>query len=295
MKLDLKPGKYVVAVSGGVDSVVLLYLLAKSPESRALSSQLVIAHFDHGMREESGVDALFVRELAHKYGVEFEGAQGKLGAGASEAEAREARYGFLRRVMSEQGADGIITAHHQDDLIETAILNLLRGTGRKGLSSLQNGGGIVRPLLHVPKAELVKHAQDHGLAWREDSTNQDIKYRRNYVRHKLLPSFTETDKQKLLSIIYKTQILNSEIDKEIANYVRGSTFHMERHWFIMLPHAVSLEVMAAWLRKYEIRQFDKKTLQRLVTAAKTYRPGQKADINAGTSLHITKAHLKIVN
>jgi tRNA(Ile)-lysidine synthetase-like protein len=131
MKIQLPKGRYVVAVSGGVDSVVLLDALSKLP-----NLELVVAHLDHGIREDSIEDRRFVASLAASYGLVFEYGEGRLGSGASEATAREARYNFLRGVKMKHDAKAIITAHHQDDLIETAILNMLRGTGRKGLTSL---------------------------------------------------------------------------------------------------------------------------------------------------------------
>src|SRR5580704_3560158 len=109
-----KSGSYVVAVSGGVDSVVLLHRLQKQPGLR-----LVVAHFDHGMREDSAEDRRFVKALAQAYGAPFVYDEGHLGSGTSEAEAREARYNFLRRVQAASDAQAIVTAHHQDDLLET--------------------------------------------------------------------------------------------------------------------------------------------------------------------------------
>src|SRR5437764_343012 len=126
-----KPGKYVVAVSGGVDSVALLDMLARSDDLK-----LVVAHFDHGIRKDSAKDRKFVEDLAKNYDLPFVYEEGHLGSGTSEAVARGARYDFLHRVKKSHGAQAIITAHHQDDVLETAIINLLRGTGRKGLTSL---------------------------------------------------------------------------------------------------------------------------------------------------------------
>src|SRR5438445_4950610 len=115
-----KPGSYAVAVSGGVDSVVLLDILAKRDDL-----ELAVAHFDHGIREDSVEDRHFVEGLAKNYGLPFIYEEGSLGPKSSEAEAREARYKFLRQAQKKAGAKAIITAHHQDDLLETAILNML--------------------------------------------------------------------------------------------------------------------------------------------------------------------------
>ena len=146
MKAELKPGKYVLAVSGGVDSIVLLDLLAKEIER----DNLVVAHFDHGIRQGSATNREFVEGLAKNYGLEFFYEEGELGAKASEALARTKRYEFLNKIKKQTESDAIITAHHQDDVLETIIINLLRGTGRKGLSSLKNHPELVRHCSPIP-------------------------------------------------------------------------------------------------------------------------------------------------
>src|SRR4051812_4288271 len=108
MNVLLEPGKYVVAVSGGIDSVVLLDLLCANP-----ALQLVVAHFDHGIREDSAEDAAFVAALATLQGLEFVTGTAQLGAAASEDTARKARYEFLENVRARHGAAGVVTAHHQ--------------------------------------------------------------------------------------------------------------------------------------------------------------------------------------
>src|SRR3989338_6989044 len=109
----------------------------------------------------------WLKKTAQKYGLPFEVGHGRLGKAASEETARQARYEFLDKVKRKYKADAIITAHHQDDLIETAFLNILRGTGRKGLSSIVNPK-IRRPILNVPKAEILAYAKQHHLKWYED-------------------------------------------------------------------------------------------------------------------------------
>jgi tRNA(Ile)-lysidine synthetase-like protein len=119
--------KYIVAVSGGVDSVVLLDQLMKKKLSGFESAEFAVAHFDHGVRDNSSGDAAFVQGLTSHYKVPFELGVAKLGAGVSEEVARDARYAFLREVQKKHRAVAVITAHHKDDVIETAIINILRG------------------------------------------------------------------------------------------------------------------------------------------------------------------------
>ncbi|MEX0919787.1 MAG: tRNA lysidine(34) synthetase TilS [Candidatus Saccharimonadales bacterium] len=175
-----KPGKYIVAVSGGVDSISLLDILSNHDDY-----ELIIAHFNHGIRPDSDLDMELVHNLASKYGLEFVAESANLGKDASEALAREYRYRFLRDIKSEYGALAILTAHHLDDRIETMELNKQRGSGWRGLAPLRATDEIKRPLLNIFKSELVKYAKDNNLNWREDSTNKTLDTPRNHIRDKL--------------------------------------------------------------------------------------------------------------
>jgi tRNA(Ile)-lysidine synthase len=282
---------YVVAVSGGVDSVSLLDILV----TQFADARLVVAHFDHGIRVDSAEDRKFVNDVARAYNLPFIFDNGNLGAGASEAKAREARYNFLRRVKDISDARAIVTAHHEDDVLETAILNLLRGTGRKGLSSLQSTSDIYRPLLDTSKANLQKYAAGNGLKWREDPSNQSQEYLRNYIRHTILPRFDADSRQKLKNLIEETRGKNVQIDAMIADqlHLQPATDTLDRHWFIMLPHAVAHEIIASWLRGRGIRDFDTKLLERLVIAAKTFAPGKLVDVDKTYQVKIAKDSLNL--
>lgn len=278
--MNVKPGKYVVAVSGGVDSMALLDMLAYCPEL-----DLVVAHFEHGIRADSGQDQLLVSRAARQYGLPFVLAHGHLGPAASEAAARAARYAFLRQVREDQGAAAIITAHHQDDVLETAMINLLRGTGPRGLSALRSTSELVRPLLGTPKREVVAYAAAHGLSWHEDSTNKQERYLRNYLRQRIVPRLSVHDRQRLLHYVETSRRLREAIDRELAPHLE--TPYLDRHWFRQLPYAVSAEAMAAWLRRERIA-FDRKAVHRLVVFAKTARPGKRADAGALGQVQVSK-------
>ncbi len=280
----------MVAVSGGVDSVALLHMLRDKA-----GVQLVVAHFDHGIRNDSAADRLFVQTLADDYGLPFVYQEGRLGAGASEATARQARYEFLEAVRRDQAASAILTAHHQDDVLETAIINMLRGGGRKGLTALANRPGVERPLLKVPKPALIAYAKDQGLNWREDVTNQDQAYLRNYVRHSILPRFDEPSRARLIEIIKNQQATNEELDDLLAGQLseRSSQTGLDRQWFAALPHQVAMETMAAWLRLNAIRDFDSKALERLVVASKVAQPGTSFDVLGGVQLNISSDGLAL--
>ncbi len=279
-----------MAVSGGVDSMTLLHLLAGRTDL-----QLTVAHFDHGVRDDSVEDRHHVQALAGQHGLPFVYARAELGKDVSEAAARQARYDFLHQVRQASGATAIVTAHHQDDLLETIILNLLRGTGRRGLSSLKSTDVIKRPLLHLPKNELLRYAEGEGLQWREDSTNADERYLRNYIRLRIMPRFADSDREVLLMIAERAQALNREIERQTANYlhVQPAPGTLDRHEFTMLPHAVAREIMAEWLLQNAGAELSRKLLERLVIAAKTGKAGTRVDINKGYWLNIGRTQLAL--
>lgn len=280
----------MVAVSGGIDSVSLLHMLQNLSDA-----DLVVAHFDHGIRPDSVADREFVESLAAQYGISFIYEEGRLGPRASEAVARAARYGFLNRVKSEYGAHAIITAHHQDDVLETAIINVLRGTGRKGLGALADKPELRRPLLDISKQDILKYAGENDLSWREDSTNTDERYLRNYVRHRIMPRLDTQTREMLLDLITKSQAGNHEIDTLLVKYLPANGGgKLRREVLVALPHDIARELMAAWLRENDLRDFDSKTLERLVIGAKTARSGSRFDVAHTVSMRVGKSDLALV-
>lgn len=290
MKLEIKPGKYVVAVSGGVDSMVLLHALAGMPQI-----ELVVAHFDHGIRPDSHEDEQLVAHTTQQLGLRYVSGEGRLAPDASEDNARTARYAFLYRVLGQEQARGIIMAHHQDDVLETMIINMARGTNRKGLTSLTSGERIIRPLLHMTKAEILNYAQAHDIVWREDSTNGDLRYLRNYIRKTVMRKLTESQRQQLVAINKTMQEQNKAIDILIADILHSllSAEGLNRNGFIMLPHAVAREVMTAWLRSEQVRDVSSQQIERLVVASKTGRLHATYDVDRLKIMNIGRKFLQI--
>ncbi|MBW2503380.1 MAG: tRNA lysidine(34) synthetase TilS [Deltaproteobacteria bacterium] len=188
-----RPGnRFLVAVSGGSDSVALLHLLDRV--AREESWQLVVGHLDHGLRSESGQDAEFVRRLANEKAWPFVVRQANLtklarrSKGGLEEAAREARRDFLEKTAAEQNCQVIVLAHHQDDQAETFMLRLIRGAGSTGLAGMRFfDPPYLRPLLQFPKSEIVAYLRANSLQWCEDSTNRDLRFTRNRIRHELMP------------------------------------------------------------------------------------------------------------
>lgn len=183
----------IVAVSGGVDSVVLLDILASMKELRL---RLVVAHLNHRLRgDESDGDEAFVRKLAEKYGVTFvtqavDVRQLSRDKNLSLEDAgRVARYAFFDDIYTSCKANAVALAHHADDQAETVLLRLLRGAGGSGLCAMApKSRYYVRPLLYISRAEVEAYQRRNGLVFRFDSSNVDSNFLRNRVRHELIPT-----------------------------------------------------------------------------------------------------------
>ena len=196
----------IVALSGGADSVALLLGLLR------LQQPLVAAHCNFHLRgEESDADEAFVRQLCERLGVQLYVAHfdtteyAKQQRISIEMAARELRYDYFEKLRTELGASDIVVAHHRDDNVETLLLNLVRGSGLKGLCGMQRRNGfIVRPLLDVTRKEIEDFLKSEGCAFRVDSTNTDTAFKRNKIRHELLPLLRE---------------LNPSIDRTLAETI----------------------------------------------------------------------------
>ena len=209
----IKPSaRLVVGLSGGVDSVVLLDCLRRAARKRRF--RLSALHVDHQLSPNAGRWSAFCRRLCRSHGIPFESVKVAVARGDSlEAAARAARYA----VFARQNCDYVVLAHHCDDQVETLLLQLLRGAGVKGLAAMpllrgqvrgerreaQSRGRavqgvsppasrfpppILRPLLDVTRAEILEYARKRRLKWIEDESNADVRFRRNYLRHEVLPA-----------------------------------------------------------------------------------------------------------
>ena len=197
--------KLLVAISGGIDSVVLTQLLKK------LKFTISLAHCNFSLRgKESNKDEEFVIELGEKlevptYTIKFDTEEYASSNGLStQMAARELRYNWFEKLVKEHDLDYIITAHQKDDVIETFLINFTRGTGLDGLTGIPEiNGKIIRPMLPFHRQEVLVYATKKKLEWREDNTNSSIKYFRNKVRHKIVPVLKELN-PNLLETFHNT-------------------------------------------------------------------------------------------
>jgi tRNA(Ile)-lysidine synthase len=202
--LTALPESLLVGVSGGIDSVALLYALVK------IGRKPVVLHFDHGWRKESGADADWVRDLAARLHLKY--VSGKMRAlaaarGHKETGARAARYAFFAKIARRLCIPDLVLAHHADDQVETFLMQLLRGGGAsaRGMDSLSKRDGLVlhRPWLGLWKKEIVVYARQHKLAWRDDATNTDTRHRRNLVRHRVLPYLQKQFSSQVIANLWR--------------------------------------------------------------------------------------------
>ena len=207
--------RLLLAVSGGVDSMVLAHLFHSS------KYEIHVAHMNFQLRgEDSNNDEKFIREWCKSRGVPFFlkrvelSKQGK----STQMEARDLRYDWFQELLKEQELSKILTAHHLDDSLETVLLNLTKGTGINGLTGIAplSRLHIVRPLLNFQKSELLQYAEDEGIAWREDRSNKSVDYQRNQLRNIIVP--------ELLKINYSLQKTFRNTQKRL----RGTQQLMQR-------------------------------------------------------------------
>lgn len=296
------PGRYMLAVSGGADSMALLDLFARSGRNY----ELEVAHVDHGLRPDSPADVQFVTEVAdHRYGLVCHVLQAKLKPGASEATARQIRYRLLAQAVKEAGAAGVITAHHRDDLLETSLLNLARGTGRRGLAPLKfqtelEGLKVFRPLLEVSRATLREYAGQREISWHEDSTNADTSNPRNYVRHVLLPTARPQWRQSYLETVTKLRQLNADIDADIEDllspYANSKVFRLPRRVMRDLSLTETAELLVAAVHRFEPSlELNRRLVEELALFMHNGSPGRLRPISSGLDLRVFGDFIEITS
>lgn len=162
-----------------------------------------------------------------------------------------------------------------------------------GLSSLTSRKDIARPLLEVSKAELVAYAQHHNLQWREDETNQNTDYLRNWLRHKILNKLSDEQRATFITLYHHARVRNEELNSLLSSLLGESSNTLQKSIVINAPHDVAKELLAHWLRDNSIRDFDQKTLERLVIGTKTLAKGKTVPIKRGVQMIIGDKQLEL--
>lgn len=255
------PGRrYLIGVSGGRDSMVLLRLLHGAGFRR-----LLVCHLDHGLRgRESRLDARFVEREAGRLGLEFAGERADVSAVAIEhrcsieTAGRRARYAFFARVAKRARCRSIFLAHHADDRVETFLFNLLRGAGPGGLSGMREVTSttvegtsltLLRPLLGVWRAEIDEFAEGSRLRFREDSTNRCSDATRNRLRHEALPALARAmGRDVRVSLWRAAELLAAEDDWATGRMSRFQGELLSAGELRAMHPAEQRRVILAWLR-----------------------------------------------
>ena len=262
--------RLLVAVSGGVDSMVLLDLL------RELSYTIGVAHCNFQLRgEESDLDQQLVKEYCNTHDIPFyqKNFDTDLPKQSTQMAARTLRYEWFEALVQTEHYDWVLTAHHADDNIETLLMNITRGTGIEGLAAIpEQNGKILRPLLPYYKSEIVDYAKTHGIEWREDRSNQSDDYTRNIIRHHLIPQLTKLH-PKALENTSKT----IELTKEAVSVVHQQTETFRNDLFqiredvthIPIKSLKTLQPLSFWIHQlFSIYGFDQGEVIKLVVAQK---------------------------
>lgn len=248
-------GRIILALSGGIDSMVLADMLLKS------KTDFVLAHCNFHLRgEESDGDEQFVREFAERNGLtlyvkQFDTmAYAKEHGVSIEMAARDLRYGWFEELRQQLGYDKIAVAHHADDQLETFFINLLRGAGIRGLKGMRPvNGNIIRPLLDKSREEIHQYAIENGIKWREDHTNAETQFLRNKIRHELLPVIDSISKEGRSSILKSINHLASEnelyrelVDEKLFQIVKQDG-EVQKTSHLSPPTS---QLLFEWLRDY---------------------------------------------
>ncbi len=257
--------KILLALSGGVDSMVLAKLLLAVSCQQSANSQLFFAHCNFHLRgEDSNRDERFVTDFANENNIPLflkhfdTEAYAKENSLSIEMAARELRYSWFRELKENHGFNKVALAHHGDDQIETFFINFLRGSGIKGLKGMKPQNGFyIRPLLWSNRNQIENYAKANGIRWVEDYTNNEIIYLRNKIRHQIIPLFDELKDNARQSLNFSINCLSSEnelyrslIDEKISDieFVKDDYRYIESRHFIQDDNGKQL--LFEWVRRY---------------------------------------------
>lgn len=290
----------LVAVSGGVDSMVLMDVLLR------LGFRPAVAHMNFGLRgAASDADEQFVQAYCKANDLTFHTKQVSLSKGEGEStqmQARALRYDWFKELMTSFGYMRILTAHHLNDSLETTLLNLTKGTGIAGLTGIPvDNHSVVRPLGMLAKMEVEAYAKTHGLAWREDASNQSTTYQRNKIRHKVIPvleeinpGLTDTFKHTLERLQGTAELLNGRVNElRDAHLIQGEQDELALSW--LTDDSVGWLLLSELLRPYGVSYTLAKEMAQSMESGRIFLTAtHRLLINRGTLL-ITKEIPKVLS
>jgi tRNA(Ile)-lysidine synthase len=252
-------GRYLLAFSGGLDSTVLLHLLASIKSQ--IDATLIAIHIDHGLQQQSTQWGRHCSDICRQLEISLETLSLSLQPvpGESvEAQAREARYAAMQQLM--RPGDILLTAHHRDDQAETLLLNLMRGSGVRGLAAMPMirpfaEGWLARPMLEISRAEIEAYALHNKLTWIDDPSNALTDFNRNYLRHEILPLLTQRWPAAAATIADSAGHLAEAaglLDEECSKLLTGmlaAPAQLQLESLLQQPHAWQKLLLRHWLQQ----------------------------------------------
>ncbi|QGV23838.1 tRNA lysidine(34) synthetase TilS [Lentilactobacillus kefiri] len=251
--------KVVVAVSTGVDSMTLLFLLMHLPVD--IRPTIIVAYVDHQLRAQSHVETRYINDYCQSHSIKLEQAVWRTDLhpeSGIESAARRFRYHFFQQVLDKDDAQYLLTAHHGDDLIETVLMKLTRGGQLPSLVGIHEARGfagktLIRPLLGFSKQQIREFAASKQIKWYEDATNQELSFERNRIRHKVVPLLKQENPQLLAHVHdYSIQLSDSmealatlvePILTRVANFDNPQTVKVDLQQLKQYPKSVGKQVM----------------------------------------------------
>lgn len=303
----------LIAVSGGMDSMFLLHYIQEL--SSSYNFKLAVVHVNHGLRDqESDIDELFVMREARRlklpfFGVRVDVKKAMLSTGQSlETCARNLRYSVLEKLRLSLSFENIVLGHHQSDQAETILFNLLRGSGLRGLRGMQQcRDKLIRPLLQFDKEKMDVFMRENALSWRDDSSNRDLTYSRNYLRHEVLKNIVDRFGPASISAVSRAGDAAKEADEFLRHEAEKAYQHclkQEQSTEIQLeimPFLGYLKVLQKYMfvlsaerllaSSANISAFE---LEKLVNLATGNKKGKQIKLNNGISVFATAETLAIV-
>lgn len=231
-----KGDNIIISVSGGIDSTVLLYVLAEI--SKNIDFKFCVAHINHGLRgNDSDLDEKFVKNLCEKFKIPFYSK--KLSSkdfdsikGSVQEKARVLRLQALLEIKEKIHANKIVTGHNKNDNVETILFRLARGTSLRGLTGIRPQNGFkIRPLLCVSRDEISEFARDNNISFREDYTNNTDKYSRNKIRHHIVPQLLEINSNAIDNISRTSDVLYSQMSAMIDSDINAKVFEKKSYGY----------------------------------------------------------------
>lgn len=303
----------IVAVSGGADSVSLLLAIDDLRKRGKLDLRFVAAHFDHKLRHDSRSDLEFVAELARKHGLELAHGEWRHAAGGNlEQSARDARYGFLLRTAESLGASHVLTAHTMNDQAETVLMNLIRGSGTEGLGGMHTTRELklelealpaddepylpfpvpvvklVRPFLSWAKRRDTENfCRENRVEYTSDPMNEDINFRRVWIRKVLIPMLQEANPKIIDSLCRTAELLREPTSRRTpAEPLHETTGNLDLKHLRMLPKSDLTTLLRDWvrLRRGSLRGIGMKHIEAIAALVHSNKSGRIAELPGGSAV-----------